>query len=356
MNTGRKYYIDNLRWLWIVNLVPFHAAMAWNCWEGNYLWFHENRILSSFVIFVAQWYMPLLFILAGMSSRYALQKRSNRQFIMERIKKLAIPLITGVFTVVALMTYFADKFHTGYPGNFLEHYSVFLTKITDLTGYDGSFTPGHLWFLLYLFIISLLFILVVFIQKKIKPDLSFGRIKTAILPFLILFPIILSPVLDFGGKSIGEDFAYYLLGYYILAEEDVLERIMKYRNLSLILMLISDAVLTYLFVWQGDQANIIETICQPFSTWFGILAFLGIGRRYFNQNNKFTRYMSSRSFMFYLFHFGWLVVIQYYLSKITESTLVLFGGSVMVTIIMTLVTCEIVKKTPGVRMLFGEKK
>ena len=71
----RQYYIDNLRWIWIVLLIPFHTAMAWNCWESNYIWFHKNKILSSFVIFIHPYYMPLLFLLAGMSMKYALEKR-----------------------------------------------------------------------------------------------------------------------------------------------------------------------------------------------------------------------------------------------------------------------------------------
>ena len=30
--TTRKHYIDNLRWIMILMLIPYHAAMAWNTW------------------------------------------------------------------------------------------------------------------------------------------------------------------------------------------------------------------------------------------------------------------------------------------------------------------------------------
>lgn len=34
----RKHYIDNLRWITILLLIPYHAAMAWNVWgEPNYI-------------------------------------------------------------------------------------------------------------------------------------------------------------------------------------------------------------------------------------------------------------------------------------------------------------------------------
>lgn len=89
-------------------------------WLGRKLYrLYENKVLSSLVIFIAPWYMPLLFVLAGMSTRYAMKNRSYGQFAIERVKKLLIPLITGGFTVVALMTYMSDKYHNNYSGSFL---------------------------------------------------------------------------------------------------------------------------------------------------------------------------------------------------------------------------------------------
>lgn len=351
----RKYYIDNLRWFWILLLIPFHAAMAWNCWEGNYIWLYENKVLSSLVIFISPWFMPLLFVLAGMSARYSLNRRSYKQFALERVKKLLIPLITGVLTVVAFMAYMADKYHNNYNGNFLAHYQVFFTNISDLTGYDGYFTPGHLWFLLYLFIISLVSLLVIALQRKRLPHLSFRKLKPFLLPLLMIFPLIMTPLLDFGGKSVGEDLALFLIGYYILSEENVLEKLTKYRYTYLIIMIICDVIMVYLFVWKEKQTGIIDTVCNICAIWFGILGFLGLARCKFNQNNSFTRYMSSRSFMIYIFHFGWLVTIQYYLSKTTINIAILYIISIVAALILTLLTCEIVKRVPILRSLFGEK-
>lgn len=352
----RKYYIDNLRWFWILLLIPFHAAMAWNCWEeGNYIWLYENKILSSLIIFISPWFMPLLFVLSGMSARYALKQRSYKRFALERVKKQLIPLITGVLTIVAYMAYMGDKYNN-YEGNFIEHYQVFFTNISDLTGYDGYFTPGHLWFLLYLFIISMVSILIIALQRKILPKLSFSKFKTLLLPFLMVLPLIMTPILDFGGKSIGEDFALFLIGYYILSEENILEKLMKYRYTYLIIMLICDVTMVYLFVWKGKHTGILLSVSNICAQWFGILGFLGLARYKFNQNNSLTRYMSSNSFMIYIFHFGWLVAIQYYLSKTTLNITFSFIISIIATSVLTLLTCEFVKRIPILRCLFGEKR
>jgi fucose 4-O-acetylase-like acetyltransferase len=150
----RKYYIDNLRWACILLLIPFHAAMAWNSWgEGNYVWYQSNRFLSSFILFVSPWYMPLMFVIAGISARMAMKRRSSKAFAGERMRKLFLPLAAGLLTIAPIMSYIGDCYNNGYTGNFFSHYFVYFTKFTTLNGYDGGFTPAHLWFLLYLFII-----------------------------------------------------------------------------------------------------------------------------------------------------------------------------------------------------------
>lgn len=77
------------------------------------------------------------------------------------------------------------------------------------------------------------------------------------------------------------------------------------------------------------------------SCWFGILALPGIGKRYFNHNNRITRYLSSRSFTIYLFHFVWVGAIQFYASRITQITLVIIVLSVVGGFVLTMITCEI---------------
>lgn len=351
----RKHYIDNLRWFSILILIPFHAAMAWNGWEDNYVWYHENKVLSSIVIFISPYFMPLLFVLAGMSTKYALQRRNNRQYIIERVKKLFLPLATGLFTVAPFMAYIADKYHNKYKGGFISHYRVFFTHVSDMTGYDGYFTTGHLWFLIYLFIISLISLGIISLQKRKFNKLTFSNIPAFILPFLLVFPLAMIPILNIGGKSMSEDFALFLLGYYILSEEKVLEKVTKYSKIYLFIMFLCDSLMTYLFVWKDQGSDLLLTACQICSLWFGVLGLIGIARLGFNHNNKVTRYFTTNSFLIYIFHFGWLVWIQYLLSKTNVNDGENFAISVVGTLILTILTCEIVRRIPGIRFLFGIK-
>lgn len=319
--------------------------MAWNCWgEGNYIWFHANKALSAFILLVSPWYMPLLFVLAGMSARYSLQKRLVKDFIKERISKLLFPFFIGMVTIVAVMAYYADRFHNGYEKGFLAHYGIFFTRFTDLTGYDGGWTPAHLWFVLYLFIISMLSLGVIRAQKKFFHSLSCENIKMHVVYLLGIFPAIGSLFLDIGGKSMGMYLALYLLGYYVLAEDAVVEKIVKYRAWNLIIMLAADILGAYMFLVDENVNGALNIAMRYIALWFGILAIIGFAKKEFNFVNGITRYLTLHSFQIYIIHFMWVVVFQFYFSKATDNIWILYIASVVLSYAMTFVSCEILKK------------
>lgn len=77
-------------------------------------------------------------------------------FIKDRFLRLGIPFVLGVLLLNPALSFVADVTHNGYGGNYFEHYKVFFTKFTDLSGYDGGFALAHFWFVLVLLVISLL--------------------------------------------------------------------------------------------------------------------------------------------------------------------------------------------------------
>lgn len=361
MKSLRKNYIDNLRWGCILLLIPFHAAMAWNSWgEGNYIWFNSNKCLSTFIMFISPWYMPLLFILAGMSAKYSLNKRTESDFIKERIKKLLIPFFIGMVTIVAGMTYYADKFNNNYSGSFFSHYGTFFTKFTDLTGYDGGWTPAHLWFILYLFIISILSLGIIWIQKRFFYNFSCKNIRKHQIYLLGMIPIIATPILNVGEKSIGMYMSLYLIGYYVFAEDVVIEKIAICRVWNLVIMIVADIIDIYLFIWHENDnsiVNSINSIMMYITLWFGILTIIGFARKEFNFSNSITRYFSAHSYKIYIIHFIWIVVFQFYISKAIENIGILYIIPVVLSYFMTILTCEILENVKKIiKKLYKWKK
>jgi len=64
----RKPYIDNIRWLCVIMLFPYHILMIYNSWgEGFYIKGEDIKATSTFLYITWPWFMPLLFTIAGIS-------------------------------------------------------------------------------------------------------------------------------------------------------------------------------------------------------------------------------------------------------------------------------------------------
>jgi len=278
-NKLRRHFIDNLRWMCILLLFPYHAAMIFNCWgEGFYVRCASNEPISAVIIASYTWFMPLLFALAGASSRFAMEKRTIREYILERVKKLLMPFAAGVLLLVPAQTYFAERFHNGYTGGYLTQYRLFFTKFGDLSGYTGGFTVGHLWFLLYLFIISLLALplMRLFLNGKLFKRRSTPSFLLILSLFLV--PLAGSAVLDIGGKSLAEYFLLFLLGFFLFGSDETIDRLERYRlplGAAAILLTASKLLLFFVLnVRVGFWIDLFDALLG----WVCILALIGFDR------------------------------------------------------------------------------
>ncbi len=353
----RKYYIDNLRWMAILLLFPFHAAQIWSGGEysGFYIWSHTNTVLYVFSTAVYPWYMTFLFTIAGMSCRYALQKRTNKQFIVERTHKLLIPFFFGLLVLVPAMTYFAEVFFNGYTGTYWQQYRLFFTKETDLTGYHGGFTPAHLWFLLYLFVISLTALLIILLQKKRLPKFQVGCASHFFIILLFVPEWLCQYILNVGGKSLGQFMILFLFGYYILSKENILQKIKQYRYVNLTICILSGSLYTYLYCFENLR-NIWITGLYIFFGWMGIITLLGIGQAKLNFHNRLSDYLTRASFPVYILHMPVLVAAGFFILKLPMGVAGQFSLIVLISFIITFLIYEIVKRVPALRFFFGIAK
>ncbi|MBP5262234.1 MAG: acyltransferase [Clostridiales bacterium] len=354
----RKRYIDNLRWIDVLLLIPYHAAQAFNCWgELNYICFEPNKVISSIIVFFSPFFMPLLFLLAGMSTKYALEKRTYGQYILERVKRLIIPFVFGSLVFCPILAYIGDKTNFGYKGGFFEHYFVFFTKWTDLTGFDGGFGVGQFWFLLYLFIISIVSAGIIALTKRIlKRSDAFRNMPFAVLCLLVVPLPFLYDFLSVGGKSFAEYLYIFLIGYYIFSHDELTDKVRRYRYLCLALGLIAGALNVYMFIWSGADLGVFNVIAKALEEWFMILALIGIGKASLDLDRKFAGCMSKRSFLYFSFHFIWVVLFQYWTRGLLGgSTVLLYIVPAVLAFIVTMICSEISLKIPFLCFLLGTK-
>ncbi len=375
----RVHYIDNLRWITVSLLILFHSAMAYNTWdEANYIFFTESKPIASLVTFIEPWFMPLMFLLAGVSARYSLEKRGKGNFIRERLLRLGIPLVFGVLVMVPVLTFIADKTHNGYAGSYFAHYRVYFTTFTDFTGYDGGFTFAHLWFIGVLIVISMLSCLFMKSGReerrvdhaaspasnpKTEESMQSVNPKTEGTSYSltwIISTVMMSALavasfdLRFFGKPLITYFLVYLLGYYDFSKKDIVGRIARYKWIWIFAFLLVSCMDVYLYIWK-DGADTLNTVCYYASFAAGIPAMMSLGYAYLNRANRFTRYNAGISYVFYIIHFPVVVLCQYCLNRASVGYSANYILTVLIAYPVTYIFCYVIKNLKGLRILFGLK-
>ncbi|MBS4204260.1 acyltransferase family protein [Lederbergia citrea] len=365
---ARRYDIDWLRNLGILLLFPFHSARVFDHWDPFYV---KSDVLSWgltwFVSMTSYWFMPLLFWLAGSASWYALSRRSNRQYIKDRFSRLFIPLLFGVFIIVPPQGYFAKLHHTGETvGSYINFLKTFFTDFSDLSGYFGTFTPAHLWFILYLFVLSLIalpFFSFVINKKRHhtieKFNVAFSQPIIFILFFIVLVFTQILPAP--GGQNPFYFLVIFIMGFITCSHQAYQEMFNRIRFKALILMLI--LVPTWMFLMYQNQdalkystIDISLTFLRMFNVWLSLIILLGYGNKFLNFPSKLLPYLNEAAFPIYIIHQSVLVVIGYFVLKLNISTLPMFLMIMLLTLAISLLVYEfIIKRTAFTRWVFGVK-
>ena len=353
----RKNYIDNLHWICILLLFFYHTFMVYNTFgESFYIKGADVQATTYFIMAVWPWFMPLFFLLSGVNSAYALKKRTATEFLKERVLKLLIPLVFGILLLVPAQTYFAEVFHNGYTGNFFEQYILFFTKANDLSGYNGGFTPGHLWFILYLFVISIVTLPVMNIYQKSAKKIAAYKIPLPVLLLFFLIPGVTQVILDIGGKSLGEYLAWFLIGYFYISDDVVQEKLQKRRFILLGIAVPFMAIFTFAGEVIVNYNNILYEFVYFIYVWVTILAILGFGRQYLDFVNGTTAYLSKSSFGVYIIHQQWIVITAYFALMGIGSIPLQMVFIILASVVFTFLTYELFRRIRLTRFMFGLKK
>ncbi|MCP4543899.1 MAG: acyltransferase [Chloroflexi bacterium] len=365
----RRYDIDWLRVLAVLLLIPYHTARIFDIWE---LFYAKSQQASAaltyiFVGFVNPWHMPLFFLLAGASTWFALHFRSGGQYVKERFTRLIIPLIFGVLVIVSPQAYLGARTYGFFDGSFLKYYPQFfqIGPTGDPTGYMGGFTPGHLWFILFLFMISLMALpLFLYLRRETGQRLIARLANSLTRPgaFFILpafFLIVAGGFPDVGGKNIVYDLVLFIYGYVLMTDERFGKALEKYKTFALILGLGLFGVVmgilassTGLPVWLRMA---LGACYDGFVTWPLLIAILGFGRKYLNFGNRVLKHASQIAYPFYILHQTVIVVIGFYVLQWNIGILTQFTIIVVAATAATFLLCEVVKLTNVTRFLFGMK-
>ena len=305
----RKNYLDNIRWITVVIVVLYHVLYMYNA-EGVSGGIGQITKLSTqpydiFQYLVYPWFMPVLFIVAGISSRLYLEKHTNKEFIKSRTTKLLVPSTLGLFVFQFIQGYVSMNLGDGVAALAAAGVPKFVIYFIMVA--TGS---GVLWFVHLLWIYSMVLVLIRKIEKG--KLLEVGSKAQMWLIVLLFFPIwgaaqiLNAPIVSV--YRFAFYFVFFMLGYYVFSNEEVMDKLKKYAVVFIVIgvtLSISFAVINFIIRGGSNFADKPVNRGPLFAAcaYFGSLAMLSGMARFGDFSNDFTKWMSSHSFGLYVFHY-----------------------------------------------------
>ncbi len=157
---ARLHWIDWLRALAIAGVFLYHTLRPFNTDGWHVKNAEQSELLGGLTTFFASFGLAVLFLLAGAGVRFALRKRSWRAFIGERTLRLVVPFVVGTLLLGPVQGFLQAVQQDGYGGTYVDYVGLWASRLPgDLVDDVAPTVFGvgyHLWFLGFLFAISLI--------------------------------------------------------------------------------------------------------------------------------------------------------------------------------------------------------
>ena len=315
MSLMRKHWIDNLRWVTVLLVLLYHVIYFYNNKGvfGGVGGFGDGPQYQDVLMYILYpWFMPLLFILAGISAKYALDRHSGKEWFKSRTLKLLVPSTIGLFVF---------QWMTGYFNTLVARQDVLASlkqpALYFLWVISGT---GPLWFIQDLWLFSLILLLVRKLDAKGKFSAWCGKIaegKTGIL-WIVLLGVLFwlgeqtlirnpRPETADGLYNLYKPLFYlipFLMGYFVFSRDEVHETLGKFW-IPLMACAVASGIALTVTTW-GENNTTPQYLGSPLNClygWLMCLAMMGWFNACFDCTNKFAGYMTRSSFGIYIVHY-----------------------------------------------------
>ena len=344
---NRRHDIDWLRVIAIGLLLIYHVTNIFQPW-GIFFHFIQSKepieALWTPMALINIWRIPLLFFVSGMGVFFAIGKRNWKQLIMERSKRILLPLIFGSIFIVPI--------HNAIFQIFYEH--------------EFNYSPGvgHLWFLANIFVYVLLLSPVFFLLNRNNDSWFFRYSRRLIIyPFwvyLFIIPFVIEAVLInpeyfsvylFSSHGFWIGLLAFFSGFYFVAlGENFWKAIANIKYISLTI-----AFVLYIIRWQIFELKAPNYLTSIESlNW--IFALLGFAFTYLNHPSGILSYLSKAAYPVYILHMAFQYLAAYLILPLNLDVVFKFILIVLFTFIGSLGFYDIViKRIKFVSPFFGLK-
>ena len=362
----RKHWLDNLRWVTVLLVLLYHVIYFFNnkgVFGGIGGWgpYPECKQYQDGVMYILYpWLMPLLFLLAGISARYALERHSGKEWFKARTRKLLVPATIGLF-VFHWMTGYFNTAVAGRMGMFDGVPAVAKYVIMSVSGI------GPLWFIQDLWLFSLLLLLVRKLDAKDKFRDACGKLNIVWIILLgVLYwaaeqTVITNPRPESadGLYNLYKPLFYlvpFLMGYFVFSHDAVQEKIRQAWIPLLSCAGVAGGILIGTTFGQDNTSP--QYLSSPLNCiygWLACLALMGWFQARFDRTDAFAGYLTKASFGLYIVHYLVVASLGYMLKTYTQlpawSIYVLLTVAVFV---LSPLLYELLRRIPFVRWaVFG---
>lgn len=390
--TLRLYYVDWLRLFAVFLLFIFHTACVF---KHGYFYIHSpepHTFFTAVTMYIGQFHMHLFILLAGIASFYAMEFRSNKEYLRERFKRLFIPLLFGTLVLIAPLSYIRllnpnpelvwpngyipDYAGPEYSKSYLEFYPDFFNGVFP----NGNFEWGHLWFLAYLFVFSIICtpIFRYFKQNRGKQKIEYFSQyanKWYFLPLLFIPLVIvegtLRGIFPNGLQNLVYDWANFLVylilfiyGFFLFSHQNFLAVIDRSWKIALILAISVNSVQTILSlngVFDGIGAYsplwFVWVISATFTMGCWLVFFLGFGKRFLDKGGKILDYLRDGALPYYILHQVVIIFLGFYILQWNIGVFSQFIIILVLSLFITLLIYDIlIRRFNPIRFVFGLKQ
>ena len=369
----RKHWIDNLRWATVLLVLLYHVVYFYNNKGvfggiggfGTYPEVPQYQDVLMYILY--PWFMPLLFVLAGITARYALEKHEGKSWFKARTRKLLVPSTIGLFVFQWMVGYFntvvaeREGVFDGVP--VVAKYIIMAVSGT-----------GPLWFIQVLWLLCLVLLLVRWIDGKDRLHGAFGKAFSR--KYGLVWIILLGVFFWLGEQTLSRNsrpesadgllnlykplfyMVPFLLGYFVFSHDAVQEKLSNAWIPLMVCAVVSGGILVGTTFGQDNTSP--EYLGRPLNCiygWLMCLAMMGWFKTKFDRTGAFAAYMTRSSYGLYIVHYLVIASLGYMMKTYTQ--LPPWSMYVILTVaVFTLspLLYELIRRIPLVRWcVLGEK-
>jgi peptidoglycan/LPS O-acetylase OafA/YrhL len=371
---GREFGLDWLRVFAFAVLIFYHSGMPFVSWRFHIENADKSLLLEYLMLFCNRWRLPLLFFISGAGVAFSLRRRGWGEFASERLRRLLLPVVFGMFVVVPPQIWY-ERLHRAQTAL---SYPEWYPSVFEFVSYPkGSLSWHHLWFVVYILVFSLACIPVFSLLRsrsgvraidglvgllERRPALLYTVTWPSIAVAVTLgprWPATHNLVADWANLT--GSLITFLWGFVFASERRLLD-LLTQRRRELLYTGIAVAALFFSLRATGAAAGLPQPwrilVSATVSSYFGmtwIFALVGYARALLHRDSPRLRYATEAVYPFYIVHQTVTIAAAYYVVQWPLPVWPKLAIVAAATFIGSWAAVEAIRRVRPLRPLFGLK-